>query len=63
MMSSESESEMLKEVVSSKRGRPVRGKVVKEVDWLSVLSEGLEVGRELELVVVGEGGAGGGVEK
>jgi hypothetical protein len=43
--------------VVAKRGRPARGKVVKEVDWLSGLSEGLEVGlevrKELEVVVVG----------
>ena len=31
---------MLEEVVV-KRGRPARSKVVKEVDWLSGLSEGL----------------------
>jgi len=40
-------------VLSSKRGRPARTKVVKEVDWLEGLSSGVEVGRELELVVVG----------
>jgi hypothetical protein len=33
--------------------------VVKEVDWLSGLSEGKEVRQELELVVVGDGGSGG----
>ena len=48
-----------------KRGRPVRSKVVREVDWLSELSGGkiglgLDVKRgEVELLVVGEGGGGG----
>ena len=43
----------------AKRGRPARGKVVKEVDWLVGLSSGSglevvpEVRQELELVVVG----------
>jgi len=40
-------------VSPAKRGRPARTKVVKEVDWLEGLSSGVEVGRELELVVVG----------
>ena len=42
-------------VVVAKRGRPARGKVVREVDWLSGLSSGVEVEvrEELELVVVG----------
>ena len=42
-------------VSSGKRGRPVRSKVVKEVEWLSSLSEGVEECRELELLVVGDG--------
>ena len=51
-------------VSPAKRGRPARGKVVREVDWLSGLSSGVEVEvrEELELVVVSpekkSGGAG-----
>ena len=51
-----SESVVVGAVVSrAKRGRPARGKVVREVDWLSGLSSGVEVEvrEELELVVGG----------
>ena len=52
-MSGASASEIMLEEVVVKRGRPARTKVVKEVDWLSGLSEGLS---GIELL----GGGGGG---